>query len=226
MCQYLAGIRNQLLQQGKFRWGQSYLFSSTTNYPPLQINFQVAIAAYPWRGRLRKPLLAPKHCPDARQQLLHTKGLCQIVIGPQIKRAHLVPLIIKRREDNDRYNGGFPYPAAYLQTVHTRHHNIQDKQLRLLCFPERKRFDPIARFQHSKITGAEIATDESAQVQLVFSDKNTFGWHSHLPSLGSADLTRARRLAQASRPGKLRPLNLMELTAAGAPRRSLPRERR
>src|SRR5436305_12506880 len=64
------------------------------------------------------------------QQVVHTKGLGEIIIGAQIETAHLILILSASSDNDDRYSGEFTYALADGKAIHPGHHHIEEHQIR------------------------------------------------------------------------------------------------
>ena len=81
-------------------------------------------------GRLLAPAPPAQQAADARQQLVETERLGQIVVGAFLEAAHQVLRVVLRGEDQDRHVVARGARAAqHLDAVHLGQHQVEDHEL-------------------------------------------------------------------------------------------------
>src|SRR5215469_8604453 len=146
MSDYLADVDNKLLQNGELCGRQPYLYSSQSHNMPRKIDLQVAKLFYACHGRRYLPLSTTQHSTHTGQEFLHPKGLGQVIVCTEIKSCDFVTFSIKRSQHNDGHSRMLTYAPTDFQSVHARHHDIQNQQVRVLPLPQGHSFQPVTRF--------------------------------------------------------------------------------
>ena len=137
---HVARMADQRLQDQKFRESQLHrLF-----FPGHQITLEVErnrpadqelIVGFVARGLAHTFAVAvdagqrqtPEKHPHAGDQLPHGEGFTEVVVGPELETEHPVELLIARRQEKDRQAfRRCPQAAAKLETIHTRHQDVED----------------------------------------------------------------------------------------------------
>ena len=96
----------------------------------IQIHYQLIEGQLLLRAR---PLFSgpAKHSMDAGQNLLHLKGLGNIVVRSHFQTGNLVLQLSLGCEHDNRRLGGFPDFPAHCPAVHPGQHDVQQHQVRL-----------------------------------------------------------------------------------------------
>ena len=71
----------------------------------------------------------PQHRPDTRQQFRWLEGLGQVVVRADIEAGDPVGRLAFGRQDDDRQVHGCPNALRDLESIHSRHHHVQDHQI-------------------------------------------------------------------------------------------------
>ena len=84
----------------------------------------------------------------ARQQFVGPERLGHVVVGARVERLDLRPLLAFHRQHDDRHARHRANPAAQLDTVHARHVEVGDHQLRM----------PLVRLESADSASAAVRT--------------------------------------------------------------------
>ncbi len=118
---------------------------------------------------------------DARDDLLGLKGLGNIVHRSQLQALHLVGGLVQGRQENDRdrARGGVRLePAAHLEAVDPRHHDVQKNQFRLGFSGDGERRFPVLGDQQLAADALFEQLKEHLQVgRVVVHQENGFSRH-------------------------------------------------
>src|SRR5450755_206993 len=116
---------------------------------------------------VRRKLGAAQDCAHTREQLIHAKGLGEIVVSAQIESPYLILILPTRSDDNDRDCGKLAHAMTDGEAIHLRHHHIQQDQIgdaRLNLFES---LFAIASSDHIVALKLEIARDETEKLGVV-----------------------------------------------------------
>src|SRR6476661_2768966 len=88
---------------------------------------------------------AAERGPDAAAELTDRERLGDVVVGAHLQAEHLVDLIVLRREHDDRHLAPAPHPAADLDAVELRQHDVQNDQVESLLGETVQRLAAVVR---------------------------------------------------------------------------------
>ena len=120
---------------------------------------------------LRRRLLAAEQRANARDQLPHAEGFRHIIVRSELKSNDAVGLFTSRREHQDgnaRVSFVPPELAAYLKSVHSREHEVEDDQVRGFPPHFRQREAAVRHRANAKAFFLQVVTEQFHHVALIF----------------------------------------------------------
>jgi hypothetical protein len=130
---------------------------------------------------------APQHRANARDQLARRERLDHVVVGAHLEAEHAIHLVTARGEHDDGQaprRGILPQPAAHLEPVHLRQHEIEKHQVGRPPAREAEGLGPAPAVSHLVALALQVEDEEVPDVRLVLDDQHALGH-------GVAPLTRA-----------------------------------
>ena len=170
-----------MAQEVEFQGSQGKLLSLKTGNPPAREQDDVpqlqVLAVF--------LLLAGKSVHPAEQgldpgdQLQRKKRLHQIVVTSQSDPGDPVQRRVLGRNDNDRHMTLLPDPGTYGQPVHSRHHHVQDTEIRHLLLAGCQDRFPVLKASYLKALFFQKILDQKADIFFIVSHVDPFcHWHS------------------------------------------------
>ena len=160
--------------------------------------------AAPRFGRLHHP--APQHRLHAGDELAGAEGLRHVVVGPDRQADELVDLLRTRREQDHRHLRSGAELTEHLEPVDSRHHHVEDHQIRMPILLDPDRGFAVARLGDLEPVALEIAAHDGANPIFVVDDEHALG-HARSVGAGAQRGTECwRRQAEPSQRASRTPL--------------------
>ena len=109
-----------------------------------------------------------QHRVDPGQQLLHLKGLDDIVVSAHLQALDPVKDLAFGREHDDGDLGGLPNLGANRPAVHHRKHDVQQNEIRLLLGKLLQRLAAVGGDADIKALLHQIHTDQIRNIAVIF----------------------------------------------------------
>ena len=132
-------------------------------------------------GDVAQRRIPPHLTLDARDKLQRVERLCDIIVRPDIQAENLVCILGLRRQHNNRNAGCLPDLQDRMNSVHLRHHQVNDQKMNLFLLHDLQRLFSVVSLQHSVAFLAEVDLDRIRDLLLIVTDKNVV--HPALPSI-------------------------------------------
>jgi hypothetical protein len=116
---------------------------------------------------------AAQHRLDSGHKLAWAKRFGEVVVGANGEADDLVYLFRTRREHKDVGIGELAEPAAYLDAVHPREHEVQHDEVRALGADEVKGSQSIGGNEDSEPLVLEVTAHQFDEVRLVIDHEHT-----------------------------------------------------
>ena len=124
----------------------------------------------------RRALPAPKHGPDARQQLAKTEGLGQVVVGAKLEPDHPVDLVISMTGGDDHGDVGMRADLPQqVEPIFLAETQIEDHKARFVVGDLARHLLPPGGRDGVDVVFLEIAEDRLSQPGIVVDDQNAGG---------------------------------------------------
>jgi hypothetical protein len=109
--------------------------------------------------------------------------LVKVVIRTQVEAADLIRILSTGRQDNDRHSGELPHLLRHSETIHARHHHIQEDKIRGVRLDLLQCRLSIAHPDHLIALELEVAGDQPQDLGIVVGgqDRRFLEGHSAPP---------------------------------------------
>ena len=154
-------------------------------------------------GGLASPGSA-RHRPDARNQLVRTERLGDVIVGANLESADAIRFLGARRQHDDRHSGGGLVCAqrlADIEAAHSRQHDVENDDVHRMVADVGERLVAGRRHVRRPAGFLQVMRDEVRDIAIVFGNENV-----HRGRRGRADriiprLRAFRRFGAAGRSG-------------------------
>ena len=180
-----AGISHEKSQNLKFQRCQRHRISVHAHLHGILVKFKspnyIEMLLRLFRSAARRqfkiPAVAPKLGIDPGHELHRCKGLRHIIIRPDIEPCHLVDLLGLRREHNHRKIVMLPKLHRHRDSVHHRHHDIDDRQMNLLFFQNLQALQAVLGLEDLISLIFHINTHAVQDLFVILDDQNMVSFH-------------------------------------------------
>ena len=115
---------------------------------------------------------APQHRPHARRELPRRERLRHVVVRAELEADDPVGLLAPCGQQDDRQVGARPDPAAELEPVDPRQHDVEDHEPRALGLEQLPGGGAVAGLERAEAVALEVAQDDLADDRLVVNDEH------------------------------------------------------
>ena len=137
-----VGCGRQMVEKLQFLGRRVHLFSVHNQLVGVQVNREL-IKGQPLTGVVGN-LRSPQYGIDPGNQLLHFKGLYNIVVSSHLQALNTVKNLTLGSQHDDRHLAGLPDFRCDRPAIHDRQHNVQQNQIRNFLLELFNRFPAIA----------------------------------------------------------------------------------
>src|SRR5258706_3759408 len=122
-----------------------------------------------------------------RSQLARAERLGDVIVRAQFQADELVALFHARSQHDDRDFAFAAHRAAYVDPIHTRHHQVEHYQVRLFTASGGQAAQAISSRNHLKAGGFEVILADLDDLGFVINDEDLF-WHGFRKGLYKDDV--------------------------------------
>ena len=183
VCQDLPGVSGQEAEQPVLHRRELDLLSVEKRHAGGIVDAELAVDILgPVSGLVAVHLgQAPDRDPQPGQQLLHGKGLGQIIIRPGIQGLDLVLVLAPGADHDDGHVGPASDLADHADPVHVRQSQIQKHHVRVVGGGGQDRLRPVGGAEVLVIMGLQGRDHQIADGGIVLDHQNNGIMHGSLP---------------------------------------------
>ena len=107
-----------------------------------------------------------------RQHLHGVEWFCNVIVGAHVQAQDLIRVLGLRREQDDWNVGMLAQLRERFDTVHSRHHHVQQHKVDIFLRGHRQRARAVIGLEHLVVPGREIDFQRRHDVAVVVADQN------------------------------------------------------
>src|SRR5579859_454308 len=169
--QYFVRVPRHENQQLEFLWRQVDFPASDAHLARFRIDVKIAIFDG-LRWLFFRRAHAAKVGPYARQQLIHTERLGNVVVGAGIERLNFTLLFLADREHDDRHLRTLADRATQLDSGHMRHREISHEEVGNPVHGQIQRALPVGGCLHLIALGLQRSLENARNLRFIVDNED------------------------------------------------------